>query len=557
MSGVVVVLGNVSESTEMLERAQAASAGRGAVGAQFLDQHCHVLYQGENAAKEFFCSPDWLCCALGWPYEMQSGEAKALSAELLAERFARQQVLNQASIFGQYLIVLYCCRTARLWVLRDALGSLPFHWSSASALTVHASDIRQIHAALNRQAVLCVDALKMYHQNLALPNDVPLYQGVQQHIPGQLSVCSRDSIPLVVAHAPSLAELVPGFATRVDVSTELPKAVVLDAIATSLRMCVQDRAFALSLSGGMDSALIALSLAKADLGTRCTALACIFPGRQCDESEPIKKLLTHLNFNHELIPLLHPHFDYWQRELFEGSDYVPFPANQIILNAARCAARKGISVLIDGNGGDELFDWNVLELAQCARSGSDVVQVLRSALGKPERTSLLACKHLLGRFLRRGWPNPKNSVQSLAQKMVSASRNRAFYLAREQLCANEGVQVFSPLRDTRLLRLFAPYLPSISFHDGVRRGFQARCIASLSGERIRLQRVDKVSFNDLTLLCDADSAKTMSVPTTYQAPRASTLALPDLGPPKLQHYSQLLPRFFRHKVEIEHAAWIH
>lgn len=556
MSGLVVVLGDVGEATAMVERAQIASAGRGAVGTHYVDRHCHVLYQGENAAKEFFCSADWVCCALGWPYEMQSDIAMALTAELVAARFAVQPVLNPSAIFGQYLIVLYCRRTSRLWVLRDALGGLPFHWASTPTQTVHASDIRQIHRALNRQAVLSVNALKKYHQELALPNDLPLYQGVHQHIPGQLSVCSRDATPTVLVQAPSLVELVPGFATRAGIGAELGHAV-LEAIATSLKMCVQDRAFAMSLSGGMDSALLALSVTKADLGRGCTAIACIFPGRACDESEAIKKLLTHIDFKHELIPLLQPHFDYWQQDLFSGSDYVPFPANQIALNVAQHAARKQISVLLDGNGGDELFDWSAIELAQCARSLSEVAQVLRSVASAPDRAGLLACKHLLGRLLRGAWPQPKASVQALAQKMVSASRNRAFYLAREQLCANQGVQVFSPLRDPRLLRLFARYLPSLSFQNGARRGFQAQCIAALSEQHIQLRRVDKVSFNDLTLLCDADSAKKSTSPITQLSARASTLALPELGAPKLRHYSQLLPRFFRHKVEIEHAAWIH
>ena len=189
MSGLVMIQGQLAGAMTRLQSAQVVSAGRGEITEQFSDGMFHWIYQGLSPGSEFFRDSDWVCCVLGWPYEMRSNIAVALNAEMIAFRFAQQQILDRNCLFGQYLIVIYSRRNQTLWVLRDTLGGLPLHWSANSNFGVHASDIRQIYAVLGSDPILQLAALKDYHQNLTLRNETALYHDAFQHLPGEFSIC--------------------------------------------------------------------------------------------------------------------------------------------------------------------------------------------------------------------------------------------------------------------------------------------------------------------------------------------------------------------------------
>ena len=538
MSGIVVILGERSQSELILLRGAEAAPGRGSVQAVWQSDQAAFLYQGLDAENEFCVSDHYVCIVLGWPYGVDpvSKQSRRLSAGDLIRLFAANEAFNLEGIFGQYTIALFCRRQSRLHVARDVFGSLPLHWAQTGWGSVHACDIRQLAAALAAPLTLSLAALSGYQQELALPASCDLYVGMHQHLPGTCASFSAQ-FPSINVTTLTPSRLLRGFSSLPTPADALDQLIA--AVGTSIEMCQQRAKTAISLSGGMDSTLIILSAMQS---AKCTGInapvgvSCIFPGLSCDESAKISQLVGAMQIRNETISCREPGFQHWQERLFSATDYVPFPAGQIGLQVAQLAQQLGYAQLIDGNGGDELFDWNVLDLAQMATRTKEYGKLLRALLTAGSGPRVLALRHLVKRILLGRWAQGARDPLAVCQKALSPSLNRAFYLAAEQIASSASVALYSPLRDLRLLQLLLPWMPGAAFQAGNRRGLQSDAVYKISSGSIRLGRNDKVNFDEFAL-----------VPFNS----ADTEGLPALGLGKLVNFAGLMPKFLKHKVEVE------
>lgn len=538
MSGMLVVMGVCAESALLARRGAEAAPGRGNVQAFWQNDQAALLYQGSDVEHEFCVTDRYVCIVLGWPYQFDNvlNQSKRLSARAFIQQFANYQAFEAEKIFGQYTIALFCRRQSQLYVARDLFGSLPLHWTQTAWGSVHACDIRQISAMLSAPLTLSIVALRAYQRDLLLPSGSDLYIGIHQHAPGTCaSFNAQGAIDQAAALSPKM--LLHGFSSQMSPPDAL--AQLLTALANSVEMCRARAKSAVSLSGGMDSTLIILSAmasAKSAGGHAPPGVSCVFPGLRCDESTKISHLTHAMQIENATITCLEPRFSHWQLRLFAATDYVPFPAGQIGLQVAQMAKHIGCEQLLDGNGGDELFDWNILDLAQMATHGRDYRQLF-CAFSKPgSGPYVLALRHLIKRLFLARWGQPARDPLAVCLKMLSPSLNRAFYLAAEQVASSVGIELYNPLRDLRLLKLLVPWMPSAAFQSGNRRGLQSEAVFQLSGGSIRLSRDKKVNFDEFSQV-------------HFNA--ADSAGLPDLGPGKLTNFAGLMPKFLKYKVEVE------
>jgi asparagine synthetase B (glutamine-hydrolysing) len=546
LSGVCALVGDNPNAKYILRAAAAAAPGRGQIRAEWYGEHGALSYQGSNAQRAFFSSDRFVCVVLGWPYEIdeRSQVARQLDAAEIVAKFAVSRDLDARKIHGQYVATIFCIQSSSLFVVRDVHNSLPLHWSALVHGSVHASDIRQIAAAKSEPLTLSVAALTHYHQQLALPAKMNLYSGIHLHAPGTTSKFTANQVGIQgIRPAPEFGELFSKFCC-----VQTPQHAVdevIGAVTQSLTFCLRNERAALSLSGGMDSALLLMCGNSQPL----KSFACTFPEKKCDEAARIHAIVD-ANFQisnpqrerqHQDIVFQNPDFSVWQNALFSATDYVPFSANQIGLQVANVAAQSGCTLLLDGNGGDEIFDWSMFELAQTACSFRDYIELIRMLISRQPGEKKRALRHLLKRMVYGQVAQPLTQRSELYGKMLNPSTGRAFYLASEQITNHAGVKLYSPMRDLALLQRLCPWMPAGSFRGGVRRGLQAEAIFQLSGDSIRLNRADKVNFDEFA-----------QVP---MSPRSANLAqhlsLPNLGAGKLENFAGLMPRFLEHKVQIE------
>jgi asparagine synthase (glutamine-hydrolysing) len=189
----------------------------------------------------------------------------------------------------------------------------------------------------------------------------------------------------------------------------LSRKEAVNAVRGELRRAVGKRVdpshTGILLSGGLDSTSIA-GVARRDLGERLHAYSAIFPAHaQSDESAILETITNHLDLpwtrlSARRASVIEDSLTY----LREWRVPSAVPNLYFILPLLRTAARDGASVVLDGEGGDELFGCVEYAAADRLRHGdaAGAVRLIRQLPWDGEVQPWRATYHLLKRFGAKG-----------------------------------------------------------------------------------------------------------------------------------------------------------
>ena len=489
---------------------------------------CIALQQRKTRKEQIFVSDQRISGFLGWPYRIEGSTPQAITAEWLA-RHPLQNYLSLHEIYGQYILFQLDRDSGKLYLLRDALGSYPMHVMVKGDSVFLASDTCQLSAALEHKPHLNLDALSALHQDMRLSWRGPgLYNEFSLVPPGVLQCFSTSE--KFVLNQPDRAQFLETFDSAILTQNH---AITTSLVALGIS-CGQ--AFtpnsALSLSGGMDSSLLAL-VAK-NQGNEFRAYSAVFPGFNADESNAIDALVQALGLATQKVELVKFQARESYEELCQLSDYPTYPATFVATKLARLMVSEGAEFFIDGNGGDELFDWPLLGLVARARGWRGFAHTAWALMASISRrrkfngTDYPVARHWLKRLIFGKINRPTHSAVVTAARLLGSSDESAFYLAGEQQIARLGLEVRSPFRDAYVIKQILPFMPLAAWHKGQRRALQSQLCSALSNGKLHLAREKKVNFDEFALM-----------------PGETTHAL--LGKARYQQFADLVPRFLAFK----------
>ena len=240
---------------------------------------------------------------------------------------------------GMFAFVILDLRHKRLFAARDRLGLKPLLYFWDGADFAFASIARALVPYLGSRRRLHAPAIDAYLAHRYIPAPLSLFENVRRLPAGHtLSLdLTRRTLETRLYWAPR--------------ATALPVAETLDQ-AVRLRTS-SDRPVGLFLSGGVDSAVVASSLARQGY-TNITAYTASFPDSPFDEADSAARHAKALGLPHRAIPItprLREDFDRFVADLDE-----PFadPGALPLWYLARETSRE-VAVVLGGDGGDELF----------------------------------------------------------------------------------------------------------------------------------------------------------------------------------------------------------
>jgi asparagine synthase (glutamine-hydrolysing) len=280
---------------------------------------------------------------------------------------------------GSFLAVITDERAGHTLVAVDQLGGhSPYLWSNGSRL-VFASELRALLAALPSRPQPDATAVAHWLAGRTLPDRSSLYDGVSRLSGGEYLELARGSWRRRVYWAPTYVS-----------PFSLGRDDAVDRIWATVRGSVQERIAAggkigVIMSGGVDSSAVATAAMEVTTGAvPPRGYSAVFPGHRhprVDESRRIDELIEGIgipNVQLELEPVgaLSVSLDF-----LEMWDLPAFGAGYLIERSLLDRARHdGIEVILDGQGGDELFALSGYLLADLLRRGR-----LRSSLGLTRR----------------------------------------------------------------------------------------------------------------------------------------------------------------------------
>ncbi|WHL17477.1 asparagine synthase (glutamine-hydrolyzing) [Stenotrophomonas acidaminiphila] len=266
---------------------------------------------------------------------------------------------------GMFAIALWDRREQRLSLARDRVGKKPLYYGWAGDALVFGSELKALwrHPAFDNG--IDRDALTLLLRLDYIPAPHCIHEHAFKLMPGRVLHLDAAAVAAgAAAHRPAQAQVAYWDAReRMAACLAAPfagsEAEAADALDGQLRQAVALRMVAdvpvgVFLSGGTDSALVA-SLMQAQSAAPVHSFSIGFEDSDHDEAPLAREVATHLGCDHTelyvsgadalaVVPELPAMFD----EPFADASQVPTAL------VARLA-RRGVTVALSGDGGDELF----------------------------------------------------------------------------------------------------------------------------------------------------------------------------------------------------------
>lgn len=273
------------------------------------------------------------------------------------ERWGFQDALPRLN--GMFAFALWDRQERRLLLARDRTGEKPLYYGWIGRTFVFASELRAFRAHPTFDPRVDRGSVALYLRHNCIPAPRSIYEGVSKLTPGTVLTVrgdarSHEDVDLSPYWSPH-AVVESGTSARAqpapdDVVGEA-EARIREAVSLRLEADVPMGAF---LSGGIDSSLVvALMQAQSKMSVRTFTIG--FDDPAYDESHDAARVARHLGTDHvdlrvsadeamAVIPRLGTIYD----EPFGDTSQIP-----VVLVSE--LARRDVTVVLSGDGGDELF----------------------------------------------------------------------------------------------------------------------------------------------------------------------------------------------------------
>jgi len=391
---------------------------------------------------------------------------------------------------GQFALCARDERTGRVAALRDPSATMPLHAHFDGRQWLVSTSVRAIENLVGRKFALKFEVLKKLHQTLQMVPDESLYHEVELLGPGQVYLFEPSGtferhpvkiewpkrVPVARKHWHDLDALV-------EAAVPIVTRSVIDAVGGQCAIVQQ--------SGGLDSNLILHAGVRAGLDLSAHGL--VFPGLDCDESEPMRRSCELVGVQYNPVDYGGKGYAEWKEEMFRCAEYVPFTTTFMWLDLGRRARACGFNVALNGAGGDEVF--------VCSRDRAVGLLARMRGLGGLR----LFPPRLLVRYAR-GWARRVISGRDRSLESCLKSNGWYFQMSGVQLLMDSGVEIRFPFRDWRLVTQLVPLL--MMWHSlpaSGARSFQRAVLNGITPELCNRARLGKVHFNSVGKSPSGDS----------------------------------------------------
>jgi asparagine synthase (glutamine-hydrolysing) len=369
--------------------------------------------------------------------------------EVLLHAWAQWQEAALDRLNGMFAFAVWDDMRRELVCARDPFGEKPLYWASEGDRFAFASSVWALLKARPDIGAPRVEALGPFLGRSIMPsNDKSFFEGVQTVPAAHLLRVQNGRVKVEQYWAPERVEV----PSRYEEAVEALRALLDDAVRLRLR---SDVAVGTSLSGGVDSSAV-VSIAATLGSERRHAFTASFPGFDRDERHYAEATARQADvLKHHIVE---PTAAEWLRDAEDVVRYheEPFGSTSIyaqwrVMQAARDA---GVTVLLDGQGADELFGGykGANGWALRAKGPAAVVRGLASSRDRGDVMLAIGSDRLPYRLARRHRSNQVGPYLSDAVRDAAAEVTRP---------AVTGDGLVNPLARELLRQSFETSLPAL------------------------------------------------------------------------------------------------
>lgn len=249
---------------------------------------------------------------------------------------------------GIFSFALFDKRSETLFIVRDRLGIKPLYYFWDSKRLIFSSEIKALFAhAIPR--IINEEAFSLYWRLLYVPAPHTMFAGIKKVEPGTYLVYKNNALETIRYWDPE-----PSTPLNFDESVEKVRTTITDAVRLQL---ISDRPVGVFLSGGVDSTIITGLVAKEKgSGVKTFSVAFDADPKKFNADDTLAKLTSNA-FGTEHTSVLVTGQDCAAnfKDVVRHMDEPVANATQVATYLLSKKAKEKVSVVLGGDGGDELF----------------------------------------------------------------------------------------------------------------------------------------------------------------------------------------------------------
>ena len=258
-------------------------------------------------------------------------------------------------LIGMFAFALFDRETRDTYLVRDRLGIKPVYWGLHEGQFMFGSELKALRAADGWSPRLDRNALAAFMRHNYIPAPHSIYQGVQKLEPGCILRIGHEGVPHISRYW-DLRSIVERGITSLSQASDQEILNELDGLLSDAvhRRMVADVPLGALLSGGIDSSLVtALMAERSDRPINTFSIG--FQEQEFNEAPYAREIAKHLGTHHTELYVEPGHaldlvekLPYWYDEPFADSSQIP---TMMVCELTK----KHVTVVLSGDGGDELF----------------------------------------------------------------------------------------------------------------------------------------------------------------------------------------------------------
>lgn len=258
---------------------------------------------------------------------------------------------------GFFAAAIHDPRDGSLHLIKDRFGKKPLYYAQSGKIWVFASEAKAILDFAPEFRVFDLQGIQHWITYRGSRQPKTIFKGIRKVTAGSYLSIARNGQATEHAYYDLIKLTQQHYPAKFDSDEELDEYVEHLLSKAIEKRFLSDVPVGLQLSGGVDSSLVA-TLSAEQRSESLHTYTVTFPSQQdqaFDESNFAREVARHCEFTHHEIPVdngsiteAFPHV-VW---LFDGMLDIP---NAIPIHLLACEAKKDVSVLLTGEGADELF----------------------------------------------------------------------------------------------------------------------------------------------------------------------------------------------------------
>jgi asparagine synthase (glutamine-hydrolysing) len=271
--------------------------------------------------------------------------------EVLLAGLATQGLDSVANLRGQFAFVAHDRQTGTTHLVRDRLGILPLYYRLDLTALLFASEVKAINVAVASSPAVDMQSLDSYLAGRSVPAPHTLFEGVSKLPAGHRAEVDRAG-QITVKRYWTPPQVEERLTWTESAAVNVVDTAIRDAVGAAL---VADVPVGSYLSGGVDSSLIAAVMKDLRAGAPVKTFAAGFGDPRHDELPWARMVSEHIGTEHHQVNVRARDFeDLWQKLTWHRDAPMSEPADVAVFRLAELA-RNHVTVVLSGEGGDELF----------------------------------------------------------------------------------------------------------------------------------------------------------------------------------------------------------